>query len=96
LIELERHHVIRPRRGTAYYGWEALTVAVVARRLSPFGMDARHLRAIKQAAEREVSLIEQAVAPYSRRQDVARRTTLEVTELIMHAHAALMQAALDH
>ncbi|MDR1077597.1 MAG: MerR family transcriptional regulator, partial [Propionibacteriaceae bacterium] len=50
LLQLERQSVIKLRRGTAYYGWEALTVAMVARRLSAFGMDARHLRAIKQAA----------------------------------------------
>ncbi|MDR1387825.1 MAG: MerR family transcriptional regulator [Propionibacteriaceae bacterium] len=96
LVELERQLVIKPRRGTSHYGWESLTVAMVARRLGPFGMDARHLRAVKQAAEREVSLIEQAVAPHSRRQDVARRATIEVAELIMHAHAALMQTALEH
>jgi hypothetical protein len=59
-------------------------------------MDARHLRAVKLAAEREIGLIEQAVAPYSRRREIARRTTIEVAELVMHAHAALMQTALDH
>ncbi|MDR1808745.1 MAG: MerR family transcriptional regulator [Propionibacteriaceae bacterium] len=96
LVELERHQIIKPRRGTAFYGWESLTVAIVARKLGPFGMDARHLRAVKQAAEREISLIEQAVAPYSRRKEVARRTTIEVADLVMHAHAALMQTALDH
>jgi DNA-binding transcriptional MerR regulator len=95
MVELERHQVIRPRRGTAFYGWEALTVAIVARKLGPFGMDARHLRAVKQAAEREIGLIEQAVAPYSRRREIARRTTIEVADLVMHAHAALMQTALD-
>jgi DNA-binding transcriptional MerR regulator len=95
LIELERHLIIKPRRGTANYGWESLTVAVVARKLGPFGLDARHLRAVKQAAEREISLIEDAVTPYTRRRDTARRTTIEVAELIMHAHAALMQTALD-
>ncbi|MDR1513104.1 MAG: MerR family transcriptional regulator [Propionibacteriaceae bacterium] len=95
MVELERHQVLRPRRGTAFYGWEALTVAIVARKLGPFGMDARHLRAVKMAAEREIGLIEQAVAPYSRRREVARRTTIEVADLILHAHAALMQTALD-
>lgn len=95
LVELERQLVIRPRRGTSWYGREALTLAVVARKLSLFGMDARHMRAIKHAAEREVGLIEQAVAPYSRRQASNRETTAELTQLVMHAHAALMQSALD-
>lgn len=96
LVELERQLVIRPRRGTAFYGREALTVAVVARKLTTFGIDARHLRAIKMAAEREVGLIEQAVAASSsRRQPVSRERTTEVMQLVMHAHAALMQSVLD-
>jgi DNA-binding transcriptional MerR regulator len=96
LVELERQLVIRPRRGTAFYGREALTLAVVARKLTTYGIDARHLRAIKMAAEREVGLVEQAVAASSsRRQPVSRERTSEVMQLVMHAHAALMQSVLD-
>lgn len=96
LVELERQLVIKPRRGTAFYGREALTLAVVARKLTTYGIDARHLRAIKMAAEREVGLIEQAVAASSsRRQPVSRERTNEVMQLVMHAHAALMQSVLD-
>ncbi len=95
LVELERQLVIKPRRGTAFYGRDALTLAVVARKLALFGMDARHLKAIKYSAEREVGLIEAAVAPYSRRQASSRETTIEIMQLVMHAHAALMQSALD-
>jgi hypothetical protein len=96
LVELERQLVIKPRRGTSFYGREALTLAVVARKLTTYGIDARHLRAIKMAAEREVGLIEQAVAASSsRRQPVSRERTNEVMQLVMHAHAALMQSVLD-
>ena len=96
LVELERQLVIRPRRGSAFYGREALTLAVVARKLTAYGIDARHLRAIKMAAEREVGLVEQAVAASSsRRQPVSRERTSEVMQLVMHAHAALMQSVLD-
>jgi DNA-binding transcriptional MerR regulator len=96
LVELERQLVIRTRRGTAFYGREALTLAVVARKLTSYGIDARHLRAIKMAAEREVGLVEQAVAASSsRRQPVSRERTSDVMQLVMHAHAALMQSVLD-
>jgi DNA-binding transcriptional MerR regulator len=96
LVELERQLVIKPRRGTSFYGREALTLAVVARKLTTYGIDARHLRAIKMAAGREVGLIEQAVAASSsRRQPVSRERTNEVMQLVMHAHAALMQSVLD-
>lgn len=95
LIELERQMVIRPRRGTVYYGRDALTLAIAARRLAAYGMDARHLRAVKQAADREAALIEQAIAPYVRRHAQAREVTNDVTQLVTHAHAALMRAAME-
>lgn len=95
LLELERQRLVVPRRGTTYYGRDALTVAIVARRLAGFGMDARHLRAVKQAADREVGLIEQAIAPYVRRNASSREVIAEVAQLVTHAHAALMRQAVD-
>lgn len=94
LAELERHALIVPRRGTVYYGRDALTVAVVARKLSSYGMDARHLRVVKQAAEREVGLIEQALAPHLRRSSNPSQVALDVMQLVMHAHAAIMRSTM--
>lgn len=96
LSELERHSLVVPRRGTIYYGRDALTVAVVARKLAPYGMDARHLRAVKQAAEREAALIDQAVAPHRRRAQSPRKASAEIMTLIMHAHAALLRSSISH
>ena len=96
LVELERQHLVFPRRGTGFYGREALMVCVVARRLQPYGMDSRHLRAIKQAAEREAGLVEQAIAPYSRRGSASlNEAAAEVTQLIIHAHAAMMHSLIE-
>lgn len=94
LAELEKHQLVIPRRGTIYYGRDALTVAVVARKLAAYGMDARHLRVVKQAAEREVGLIEQAIAPHLRRNPAARALPAEVMQLVLHAHAAIMRSQL--
>ncbi|WP_028708408.1 MerR family transcriptional regulator [Propionicicella superfundia] len=94
LAELERQQLIAPRRGTAYYSRDALTIAVVARKLLPYGMDVRHLRVIKQAAEREVGLLEQAIAPYTRRSSSTRQVTTEVMQLVLYAHAAVMRSSL--
>lgn len=94
LAELEKHQLVMPRRGTIYYGRDALTVAVISRKLGAFGMDARHLRVVKQAAEREVGLIEQAIAPHLRRNPAARTLPGEVMQLVLHAHAALMRSQL--
>jgi len=92
LRDLERQELIAPRRGTAYYGRDALTIAVIARKLAEFGMDARHLRIVKQAAEREVGLVEQAIAPHLRRNPSAREVPAEVMQLVLHAHAAIMRS----
>ncbi|MCW5953867.1 MAG: MerR family transcriptional regulator [Propionibacteriaceae bacterium] len=94
LTELERHALVMPRRGTVYYGRDALTVAVIARKLGAYGIDARHLRVIKQAAEREVGLIEQAIAPHLRRNPASRQLPAEVMQLVLHAHAAIMRSQL--
>ncbi len=94
LTELERHGLVVPRRGTVYYGRDALTVAVIARKLGAYGIDARHLRVIKQAAEREVGLIEQAIAPHLRRNPASRQLPAEVMQLVLHAHAAIMRSQL--
>ncbi|MCA0294308.1 MAG: MerR family transcriptional regulator [Actinobacteria bacterium] len=94
LAELEKHQLVVPRRGTIYYGRDALTVAVVSRKLAAFGMDARHLRVVKQSAEREVGLIEQAIAPHLRRNPASRTLPAEVMQLVLHAHAAVMRSQL--
>ena len=95
LIELERQQMVVPRRGSLYYGREALTVCVVARKLQGFGMDSRHLRAIKQAAEREAGLVEQAVRPHLVRSANPAQTLRDVSQLVVHAHAALMFTLLE-
>jgi DNA-binding transcriptional MerR regulator len=94
LSELEKHQLVIPRRGTIYYGRDALTVAVISRKLAAFGMDARHLRVVKQAAEREVGLIEQAIAPHLRRNPSNRTLPADVMQLVLHAHAALLRSQL--
>lgn len=95
LLDLERLQIVSPRRGTSYYGREALTICVVANKLAPYGMDVRHLRAIKQAAEREAGLVEQAIAPFVRRRTHASEAASEVTRLVLHAHAAMMHTMLE-
>lgn len=94
LTELEQHRLVVPRRGTVHYGRDALTIAVAARKLAAYGMDARHLRAIKQVAEREAALIDQAVQAHSRRRSTSRQSVGEVMQLVMYAHAALLRTSI--
>lgn len=94
LAELERHALVVPKHGTAYYGRDALTVAVAARKLRAYGMDARHLRAIKQAAEREAALVDQAAAPHIRRGAASRQAVSDVMRLVLITHGALLRSSI--
>ncbi|SDT47159.1 transcriptional regulator FtsR [Microlunatus soli] len=98
LTELESIQVVVPRRGTQYYGREALAIAVAARRLAVYGIDSRHLRAFKLAADREIGLVEQAIAPHVRRgaRDGRGDVAAEVTQLVIGVHAALIRTGMDH
>lgn len=95
LVELEKQNIITTRRGTTHYGREALTVAIAARKLAQFGLDARHLRAFKIAADREVGVVEAAIAPYLRRRNGNPEAVAEVLHLVISAHAALVRSAMD-
>ena len=95
LSELERTQILQPRRGTAYYGRDALTLAVAARRMAEYGIDGRHLRAFKMSADREVGLVEQAIAPHVRRAGGDRDVQGEVTQLVISFHAALVRTAME-
>ena len=96
LMELERHQLVRPKRGASYFGQEALVICVAARRLAAYSMDTRHMRAIRQAAEHEAGLIEQALIPYARHPEQASKIAAETTKVMMHAHTAMVYDMLEH
>ncbi len=94
LAELERLLVVTPRRGTHYYDQDAFAVAVAAKQLASFGIDPRHLRQIKIAADKEVGLINQATAAHSRRAN-SRQTIEELTRLINVTHLAMVRSGIQ-
>lgn len=94
LAELERLLVITPRRGTHYYDQDAFAVAVAAKQLASYGIDPRHLRQIKIAADKEVGLINQATAAHSRRGS-SRQTIEELTRLINVTHLAMVRSGVQ-
>jgi DNA-binding transcriptional MerR regulator len=95
LADLERTQIVQTKRGTNYYGREALTLAIAARKMAEYGIDGRHLRAFKMSADREVGLVEQAIAPHVRRAGGNRDVSGEVTQLVISFHAALVRTAMD-
>ncbi|GAB3673848.1 MerR family transcriptional regulator [Actinocorallia lasiicapitis] len=97
LDELEAYGLVRRVRGQ--YDNDALSVARTAAALGGFGFEARHLRVIKAAAERELDLIEQMIAPLLRRRspgahEEAGETAREISALALALHAALVSAGL--
>lgn len=99
LAELEQFGLVTPRLGTGHYDTDALVVAKTARELADFGIEPRHLRAFKTAADREVGLVEQVVAPLRRSRDASANGRVEdaaseIAALSVRLHATLVKAGL--
>jgi DNA-binding transcriptional MerR regulator len=97
LTELETFGLIR--RIGRQYGPDALQVARAAVALTAYGVEARHLRAVRAAAERETTMIESLVAPILAQRgrgarELAARTAAEVAGEVLRLHAALVEATL--
>jgi DNA-binding transcriptional MerR regulator len=97
LAELEDFGLVR-RRGRQY-GQDALEVARTVAAMAAYGVEARHLRAVRAAAEREMSLIEQVIAPILRQRNAAARDSAgaaarQIAALSLRLHRALVETAL--
>jgi DNA-binding transcriptional MerR regulator len=85
--------------GVRCYDEEGLVVARLAARFARYGVEARHLRTFKHAAEREAGLFEQLVIPLLRQRNPEARARAtealeELTELGAALQASLLAAAL--
>ena len=99
LEQLETYGLVKPRPGTHHYDGDALVVAKTAGELAAFGIEPRHLRAFKTAADREVGLVEQVVSPMRRSRDAgakarAEDTIAQMAALSVRLHATLVKAGL--
>ena len=98
LQEWESYGLIAPLEDGAYDA-EAVTVASLVAELGRFGIEPRHLRVMKGAADREAGLVDQVVAPLKRHRNPQTRAhaearTKELAALTVKLHAALVQTAL--
>jgi DNA-binding transcriptional MerR regulator len=90
------------RAGTseaAYFDGDALVVAQIVAAMSSYGLEPRHLRGFRTAAERESSLVEQVVAPLLRQRSPqararAEEVAREMAGLSVRLHTALVRAAM--
>ena len=101
LAELEKFGFLsgRPVAGVVYYDEEALIVARLAAGFRRHGIEARHLRAYSNAADREAGLFEQVVTPLlKQRNPQSRRQAVdalgELSDMGAQLRAALVRRAL--
>jgi DNA-binding transcriptional MerR regulator len=98
LSELEQFGLVNKKAG-GHYDDDALAVAKIVADLARFGLEGRHLRAFRTAAEREVGLFSQVVGPISRHRGGeakarAEETVRELAAASVRLHAALVQIGL--
>jgi len=97
LRELERFDILAGRRvgSNVYYDDEALLVAGMAAGFMKYGVEARHLRMYKTAADREASFFEQVVMPMlKQRNPQARRQAADTLGELARLGQGLRQAML--
>lgn len=98
LAELERLGVMVPDP-PGWYDGDALIIAQAVAGLAAYGLEPRHLRGYRLAADREVGLFAQLVTPLARQSDPAARaraaeTARELVALSQRLHAALVRVGL--
>jgi DNA-binding transcriptional MerR regulator len=96
LTELDASGLLARRRG-GHYNADDLAIAGTVAELARFGLEPRHLRAFKGAADREVGVIEQAALPRAAARNAdelsaARAKADELVGLFLQLHAALLRA----
>ena len=95
--ELEEFGLLQPRSqgGEKLYGELDVEIAAACGELARFGLDPRHLRAFRTAADRQAGLIEAIVAPALRaRNPERRRSGLENLDALGAYAQELMQLLL--
>jgi DNA-binding transcriptional MerR regulator len=93
--------LLKPDTG-GHYGEAALAVARAAGALAAYGIEPRHLRAFRTAADREIGLVQQVVSPMRGRRQGAGGTggavrsdpTPHILAECIALHAALVRAGL--
>jgi DNA-binding transcriptional MerR regulator len=97
LTEIESYGLITIRG--RHYDSDGLSVAKAVAEISAFGIGARHLRAFKTAADREIGLVEQITTPLLRQKGSeskarAEEVERELASLSIRLHASLVRAGL--
>jgi len=98
LRELEQFGLISARAG-GFYDDDALAIAQVVAEMARYGIEGRHQRGFKTAADREVGLFSQVASPMAKQRSSdgrarAEEAVRELAALSVRLHAALVQIGL--
>jgi DNA-binding transcriptional MerR regulator len=98
LGELQTFGLVRPD-DSGHFDEAALRVATAAGALAAYGVEPRHLRPFRTAADREIGLVQQVVSPHRGRAKGGKGAggddpTLEVLRLCIALHTALVRDGL--
>ncbi|MFI6365398.1 MerR family transcriptional regulator [Nocardia sp. NPDC050630] len=97
LADLIRANLITPG-AAGFFDEDAVTLAKTAKAMAEFGLEARHLRAFKLAADREAALVAQIAAPIAKSRDAGARaraeeTVRELAALSLTLHTCLVKTS---
>ncbi|GGC52376.1 MerR family transcriptional regulator [Hoyosella rhizosphaerae] len=97
LKDLVTSGFLKPGNG-GYFDGDSVTLVKTAHALAEFGLDTRHLRSFRMAAERQADLLAQIAGPVAKgreagAKDRAEEIVRELGSLIVSAHGALLKAA---
>ncbi len=97
LVELETYGLVELKG--RHYDADALAVCRTVAEIAAFGIEPRHLRSFKSAADREVGLVEQVITPLLRQKGSdskarAEEVANELASLSVRLHASLVRAGL--
>ncbi|MFE3291974.1 MerR family transcriptional regulator [Rhodococcus sp. NPDC059234] len=97
LAELVRSGLVVPG-AAGFFDEDAVTLARTAKAMSGFGLEVRHLRAFKLAADREAGLVAQIAGPVAKGRDAGARDRAEemvreLAALSLTLHTCLVKAA---
>jgi len=98
LVDLESYGFVALRG--RHYDSDALSVAKSVAEMAGFGIETRHLRSFKSAADREIGLIEQVITPIIRQKSAdskarAEEVQKQIASLSVRLHASLVRSGLN-
>lgn len=100
LDAIEQYGLVSRRKKQTYYDGAALSIAAIVAEFAELGLEPRHLRIFKTAADREIGLFDQIVSPVLKQKDAdaklrAEDTVSTLAALSVRLHTLLVRNGLS-